>query len=312
MDKFSFFNRKREISTFNNIYIGGPEIDLMTESQIFGGLRGIIESKNVVKSGDTFSAQARYTRQGSSALLPENYWRSREDIDYFIIDKESPSIINQVQGFEFFGTTVSYLYLPSLYNGMGRQSFQNTLWEKIAYLPIVTNIGSNCFTLCGAGSFNTKIYIPNAVSIVSNPFRFGNTFNGVTMYMNSVFQDAVDNDTDVYLNTFRNKGGTVVIINNKIKPTAPSNLQISNITSNSFDISFNASSSSNDIEDYEIFCTNQNDPPSIYFYHKQLTTTSGTVGDLQPNTEYKIKVRGTDIYYNLSDFTTEEIITTTS
>ena len=77
-------------------------------------------------------------------------------------------------------------------------------------------------------------------------------------------------------------------------PTTPSNLTSSNITDESFEISWNASADNIGVYDYSIYVDG--------VYLQSSTTTTTTISSLNPNTTYSITIKARDASSNYSDF----------
>ena len=305
MNRLEVFSGKREEYVYSNVYIKGNQIGLWTEQQILNGFSQKRRVKNIIKNGNKFEAQILFRKNAN--FINSSYWRDKGNFNYFIVDQKEPFFFDNVDNFQFFNTTIDYIYMPGIKNdGLGRQAFQDGKFKKIAYFPLVVNSGRRTFW--GINNVKTKIYLPSIMSFKSNDiFRSSGNFSNAKMYL---LKSTWENSNNANINTFINNGGTVLYIDNFIKPEKPTNTIISNITSNSFDISFNQPNSFNNIEDYEVFCVDEDYPVSKYFYHQQINTTSATIIGLVSNKTYKIKVRTTDIYYNLSEFSDEITIQT--
>jgi endonuclease I len=77
-------------------------------------------------------------------------------------------------------------------------------------------------------------------------------------------------------------------------PTAPTNLVASNITDESFDVSWTASTDNTGVFDYLIYVDGN--------YVQSTSSTSFTITNLDPNTTYSITIKARDASSNLSDF----------
>jgi hypothetical protein len=97
---------------------------------------------------------------------------------------------------------------------------------------------------------------------------------------------------------------------NTINPNPITNLQLSNITSNSVDVSFDApTGSANAIDFYEIFLIDGSDLNNFKPITES-TTNSLTLSGLESGRNYLIKVKAADIYWNLSNPETSQSFTT--
>ncbi|MBT8318139.1 MAG: hypothetical protein HKP59_11000, partial [Lutibacter sp.] len=77
-------------------------------------------------------------------------------------------------------------------------------------------------------------------------------------------------------------------------PTAPINLVASNITDESFDVSWTASTDNTGVFDYLIYVDGD--------YEQSTSSTSFTITNLNPNTTYALTIKARDTSSNLSDF----------
>ncbi|MDA3882236.1 MAG: glycoside hydrolase family 9 protein [Bacteroidales bacterium] len=87
-------------------------------------------------------------------------------------------------------------------------------------------------------------------------------------------------------------------------PTAPGTISFSNITLDSFSISWGASSDNTGVTEYEIYLD------GALYETASGTTTSTTISNLDCNTDYTVKIRAKDAAGNISDFNTEATTTT--
>ncbi|WP_291972343.1 endonuclease, partial [Lutibacter sp.] len=85
-------------------------------------------------------------------------------------------------------------------------------------------------------------------------------------------------------------------------PSTPLNLVASNITDESFDISWGASTDNNSVYDYLIYIDG--------VYLQSSTTTTTTIANLSPGTTYNITIKARDVASNLSEFSSVLNVTT--
>jgi len=97
---------------------------------------------------------------------------------------------------------------------------------------------------------------------------------------------------------------SITLPNDLIKPSAPENLVVTNITDTQISISWDASTDNDQVAKYEIY-------ESSNLVNGAVTATSYTLSNLAPNTTYFINVRAVDARGNYSDFAGEALQVTT-
>ncbi|MBE0423497.1 MAG: endonuclease, partial [Lutibacter sp.] len=85
-------------------------------------------------------------------------------------------------------------------------------------------------------------------------------------------------------------------------PTAPTNLIASNIAIKSFDLSWDASTDDTGVYDYLVYLNG--------VYLKSTNTTSTSITNLSPNTNYQVTVKARDVASNFSEFSAVLNVTT--
>jgi hypothetical protein len=309
----TFFNNPDKKDSSLNVFFKGAGIEGFTLGQLNSRARGRKLLNTSRPTPDTYETYADYV-PGTAWGFGEIF-KDLQNIEYIIYDTRVPVSMNAIDGFEARSTVINYIWIP-LVNNLGRQAFQESKWLKMAYFPLLTYAGKRTFFGVESNN-NLKIYFPNVESFGNDTFTFNamtiaNQFLNTKLYLKrSVWEDVVINETNAAINSFVRSNGTVILIDNFVKPLKPVNVSITNITNNSFNLSFDASYSQNTISDYEVFCVTPLDRKSGFFYHSQIKTNSELIEGLEANTQYEVKIRTTDIYYNLSEFTEIIIITTT-
>ncbi|HEY9049722.1 MAG TPA: PA14 domain-containing protein, partial [Ohtaekwangia sp.] len=97
---------------------------------------------------------------------------------------------------------------------------------------------------------------------------------------------------------------SVTLPNDLIKPSAPANLVVTNITDTQISISWDASTDNDQVAKYEVY-------ESSNLVSSTVTGTTYTFSNLAPNTTYFINVRAVDARGNFSDFAGEALQVTT-
>ena len=134
--------------------------------------------------------------------------------------------------------------------------------------------------------------------------------NPKKVYYNQVASTIDSGNPDGDIVSLTSKGFQGVIPQNTIKPNKVTNIVLSNIGTNSVDISFDApTGSENTIDFYEIFLIDGSDLNNFKPITES-TTNSLTLSGLESGRNYLIKVKAADIYWNLSNPETSQSFTT--
>lgn len=316
MDGFNFYERPRTGIYEDNVFFKGTAVTngeitpTYVESKMLGAITKNFRLENGIIKGFIY-------KNNSGNYLIESYAFSElSALEIVVIENRGLFNINDVNGFEFMGTVIDYAWMPYIYNNLGRQCFQDTRWGKRAYFPYVKNLGRRSIYASNLITSSTlRIYTPSCVTIELDSFVFqGGTaagrFSHAILYLDSTIWDATKIANTVGLQAFLNSGGTLKLIQDYTKPTTPSDLVVTNITSSSIKVDFNVSTFTNAFGWYEVFCVIDNNPASRYFHHKEITSNSATITDLPSGTLIEVKVRAADEYMNLSNFGNSVFITT--
>ena len=128
-----------------------------------------------------------------------------------------------------------------------------------------------------------------------SPFQYGN----------DIYQALVDM-RDI-------EGATMTEVDNIITVNAPTGLSATSISLTSFTLNFTEpSANANGTETYEVWVeeTNNKANPKNYFYYQYVSGTGIRITELEPNTEYTVKVRTQDSQMQFSDFSSSISVTT--
>lgn len=144
------------------------------------------------------------------------------------------------------------------------------------------------FNINQAGYYTFYTYDRTADGLINGSYTSGFTIeaNGTTLYQGGNFEV-----TEGFSFCYEFENGSLGDIQG---PSIPNNIQIGNITSNSAEISWDASSDPNGINAYVFF--NGTDIDVSYG-----TATSYTLNNLNPNTNYEFKLYATDNFGNFSE-----------
>jgi len=315
-------SRLRGVFNEPNFFIGGVGQELTNESQASTMFTNIsssqIESFSIdsdnnisfyVNPDNNFDLESSYFNMFSSF---GGYWVSNNfpaTLTYFI---DTENLIKSFPSFFFFRQrSLNYLQVLGLEN-VGQRTFQSNDIKKF-YFPNLL-LGNDFQTYI----FNSQIerfYAPilNRFGKSTGDNRLFEIFgfsNPKKIYYNTTAATNNSGNPDGDIQYCIDSGFQGVVILNQIRPNKISNIVLSNIGTNSVDISFDApTGSENTIDFYEIFLIDG----SVLNNFKPITestTNSLTLNGLESGKNYLIKVKAADIYFNLSDFETSQSFTT--
>ena len=195
---------------------------------------------------------------------------------------------------------------------LGRASIANSRVSVYEiYLPKLQSLSDGLY------SSNNKfpienIYIPEALSIGATSgkdddvLKFLADENTISsIYLHPSIATINNGNEDLNIKELRDIGTEIVYVQNKIKPEPILNLIVSGIYADKIILSFSQSTSINNIENFEVFVNDR----------IQNTCEYGSIiaaKKLNPDSNYRIKIRAVDTYYNKSDFSDEILISTNS
>jgi lysophospholipase L1-like esterase len=159
--------------------------------------------------------------------------------------------------------------------------------------------------LPGVGQKNGVIFNQNLPTLVANRVKAGKKIHHVdatSLTLADVSSDGIHPNQQGY-----DKMGTLffealkrTVLDNQ-KPTAPTNLQSSNANNNSFTLSWTASTDNIAVTGYDIFKDD--------ILYSSINAASITIEDLGAGQTYKFKVQAKDGVGNISDISTELVVT---
>jgi hypothetical protein len=177
------------------------------------------------------------------------------------------------------------IYFPSLTNlcptngGFAGDAFQNSNGIKRLYIPKCTVIGTTTASevILRSMSGLQRVY--------ADPFLATNNGGSAEGDLTSLIT-----------------AGKVTYVTDFTPPNAITNLTVSNITTTSIQLNFTPPSSVNAIDFYEVYIND--------IFNKEITASGQTVTGLTSLTNYKVKVKVADIYFNISAISNSINITT--
>jgi hypothetical protein len=315
MDKFSFLNRRRkEFKTKEIIYGGIGEI-IDTKQKIFDLLVSADLKLNDIVDFSVDSFNNLRISLNANKEYKGFYLRNDGGSQDWIGGNELTFIFDVEDAIKYYtavfcsGQDNNEIAIMST-ESITRFGFrQNTKLKRAIYTKATFLDGRNQFQYCPALE---RVDLRNVINSVGSypggqaPF---DTNNGVKLYVNPNWESD-SGLVQAYNNNVNNRGGSLIEVLNDINPNAVSNLQLTNITNNSVDITFNSSlNSENTIDFYDVYLYDGNLLTKIN-PNKEIDTNSTTITGLNSNTQYQILIRAVDIYLNFSEYTESNQFTT--
>jgi hypothetical protein len=305
----------RGVSKEPNFFIGGVGDEMNNTSEVSTMFKNLSSNDIELYSVDSQKNIKFYIDPLKDLILTASYfsqfgrqsgyWYSKgwgQKLTYFI-DKDN--LIKSVP-LTFFmqQRNLNFIKLEGSTNH-DQRSFQDVAIESYRF-PNLNSLTS--FQTYRVNPFMERFYAPNLLNKWGMTAEYNELFaqndpfvNPKKAYCDLSILTADNGNPDGDLAYLINSSFTSQEVVNTINPNPITNLQLSNITSNSVDVSFDApTGSANAIDFYEIFAK---DGTILKDYkpHEESNITSFTVNNLDSGTTYKIGVKVADIYWNLSE-----------
>jgi hypothetical protein len=314
MNKFSFFNRREKNLAIKEIVYGGIGSVVNTKQKIFELLDGnnLILNDIVDFSVDSYNnlrislnANKEYTGfylrndGGSSDWIGSNNLTFIYDVEGTIINYNSVFCSGQDNNKIAIMATDQVIS----YGFRDNTSLKRIIYSKANSIEGHSNF-RNCSNLERVDL--RKVTDGGGFAGAQRPF---NGTSGVRIYAHPNWADS-QGLVQAYNHAVDDRGGSLIEVLNDINPNPVSNLQLTNITNNSVDISFDSSlNSENTIDFYDVYLYDGNLLTKIN-PNKETDTNSTTISGLNSNTQYQILIRAVDIYLNFSEYTESNQFTT--
>ena len=211
-------------------------------------------------------------------------------------------------------TNLVFFKADNLENPLLRRWFWDTNIEE-SYLPEVVLFGSQSSTYAYRFNVSLKnVYIPLATQLGSS--------QSSSAFVDRFFEGAV-NLENIYVNPFlmTNNGGlpdadltratqlygtNIIPVTDLTPPQTITDLSISNITTNSFDVNFTPPTSINGILRYDVYVVNDSENKLQEFRKYQSINNSGdTITGLQSGVNYKVRIQTKNNFFTNSEISSE-------
>jgi hypothetical protein len=315
MNKFSFFNRREKNLPIKEIVYGGIGSVVNTKQKIFELLGSAdLKLNDIVDfSVDSFnnlriSLNANREYGGFYLRNDGNYqnWIGSNELT-FIYDVEGTII--DYQTVFCSGQDNNKIAIMATDEVISFGFRRNTSLKRVIYSKANIFTGQSHFEGCTNLQRVDLRKVTSADRVYRrNLYPFENT-SGVQIYANPNWEDE-EGLKSAFDHAVYDRGATVIKVLNDINPNPVLNLQLTNITNNSVDISFDSSlNSENTIDFYDVYLYDGNLLTKIN-PNKEIDTNSTTISGLNSNTQYQILIRAVDIYLNFSEYTESNQFTT--
>lgn len=276
-----------------NVFIGGVSATYDSESSIATALglsAGDISLFSIDGNNISFRVETNFTLQNDS-------FRDITigDVLTYFIDVDGYCLGAQGSSFRLQNSNTVILVLPNA-TTFGTECF---LGSRVSYLrlPNMTNLGFKCLESVTLGK---RYYVPNSTFGANNLYNrvFRNCPSTLKVYHDSALLTSngggLEGDLDHVLN---DRGGSIQDVQNFTAPSSVTDLSASSITSNSVDLNFTVSSSTNTLDFYEVWIDDgTNNPRQLYHFWDEISSSGDTLTGLTAGTTYTIKIVACDIY----------------
>lgn len=197
-----------------------------------------------------------------------------------------------IAGQAYVGTSIEYFESLNA-SSVGGRSFQSS---SLRYLKCenLTTISQRAFlNMSGARRFKLP-----ALTTIDDVNAFGNFLNNQGFGTPKIYMSEAMSQTPIVQSL--SKSFDAIPILDTTLPGAPSSISVSNIQSNSIDISFKNQPHVNNIEFTEVWIDFGN---GIFWMHDEINQSTGnTVVNLPSSSNLRMKLKACDQYYNESNF----------